>query len=212
MSFGYYVLVALGAYLLGSLPTGYLFGKSKGVDIRKAGSGNIGATNVFRLLGPTAGVSVLLVDFLKGFLACGLWVKLVWLLAGTPADAGGNIRERLSLVAGVCAILGHNYTCWLGFKGGKGVATTAGVMLAWLPGAFAIALATWGVTLAIWRIMSLASMAGAVALPVAVWLMGGKPLWIAVAAFLGVLAIYRHRSNIQRLLKGTEPKIGAKKP
>jgi len=210
VEFAGYIATAVAAYLLGSLPTGYLLGKAKGIDIRTTGSGNIGATNVFRALGKTAGLVVLLVDAAKGFLAC-------WLLAPTAAElvqshTGGQPMslEWLKIVAGVSAILGHNYTCWLGFKGGKGVATTAGVLLGLFPKAFPIALAVWLLVLALSRYVALASIAAAVALPFAVWFCGAGRNLTVLAALLGLLAIYKHRSNIQRLCHGTEHRIGRK--
>jgi acyl phosphate:glycerol-3-phosphate acyltransferase len=204
---GYVILVAVG-YLLGSIPTGYLVGRARGIDIRTAGSGNIGATNVFRILGKAAGASVLLADAAKGFLACWLLAALVagWLEPppGTPA----SLAERCKIIAGVAAILGHNYTCWLGFKGGKGVATTAGVLLALFPAAFLIGLGVWLVVFGLSRYVSLASIAAGLALPLAVWLVGGGLTLTCVAGLLGAMAIYKHKSNIQRLLNGTEHRFG----
>ncbi|MBI5387789.1 MAG: glycerol-3-phosphate 1-O-acyltransferase PlsY [Verrucomicrobia bacterium] len=203
------MVTVFAAYLLGSVPTGFLAGKARGLDIRTVGSGNIGATNVFRTLGKAAGAAVLLVDAAKGFFACWLVVRIAFGVFG-----GGNSRvtlEALRVVAGVAAILGHNYTCWLGFKGGKGVATTAGVLLALFPLAFAIGLGVWLAVFALGRIVSLASIAAAVALPVAVWVSGGSGTLIAVAGALGALAIFKHKANIQRLLNGTEHRFGRKK-
>jgi glycerol-3-phosphate acyltransferase PlsY len=212
MPFVRYIVTALAAYLVGSIPTGYLVAKAKGLDIRRVGSGNIGATNVFRALGKTAGLLVLLADAAKGFLAC-------WLIAAvadeTLGAAGGpqtSARERLSIVAGVAAILGHNYTCWLKFKGGKGIATTAGVLLALFPKAFALCLGVWLVVFAVGRFVSLASIAAAVALPFAVWFCGGSAVLVIVAVLLAALAIYKHKSNLQRLRNGTEPRFGQKNP
>jgi acyl phosphate:glycerol-3-phosphate acyltransferase len=207
-----YLIIALAAYLLGSLPTGYLAGRARGIDIRTVGSGNIGATNVFRALGKPAGILVLLVDAAKGFGACAWLAPAVAGLTNRGSSGSGLDPEHLALLAGVAAILGHNYTCWLRFKGGKGVATTAGVLLALFPKAFLIGLGVWLVVLALGRYVSLASMAAALALPFAVWLCHGSPLLIVGAALLGALAIYKHKGNIQRLLRGTEPRLGTKKP
>lgn len=214
MDFAAYVVTALAAYLLGSIPTGYLVAKGKGVDIRKAGSGNIGATNVFRILGRPAGVFVLLADAAKGWLACALIPLTAWELLGayplrasTPATPEAGL-----LVAGIFAILGHNYTCWLRFKGGKGVATTAGVLLAWTPPGFLLALAVWLAVFAAGRYVSLASIAAAISLPVATWLSGRSTTFIVVTAALGALAICKHKDNIKRLLNGTESRFGAKTP
>lgn len=205
-----YLAIALGSYLAGSIPTGFLAGKLKGVDIRSTGSGNIGATNVFRILGKPAGIAVLLIDALKGFLACDLGVRLV---AQLPfADLASIPGERLKIIAGICAVLGHNYTCWLRFKGGKGIATTAGVLIAWTPLAFLAVLGTWLAVFLASRYVSLASIAAAVALPFLVrWLHGPSPI-VWITAGLSVLAIYRHKANIQRLLNGTENRFGSKKP
>lgn len=196
-----YVAVALISYLLGSIPTGFMAGRLRGIDIRKVGSGNIGATNVLRILGKRAGITVLALDALKGFVACR-WVPLLF---------ASNPSEDLQIVAGLAAILGHNYTCWLKFKGGKGIATSAGVLLGWLPWGLAIVLVVWLIVFAASRYVSLASIAAAAALPPAAWLTSGSYRMLAVGALVGGLAIYKHRANIQRLLNGTEHRFGAKK-
>lgn len=196
---------------MGSLPTGFLAGRVRGIDIRTVGSGNIGATNVFRALGKTAGALVLLVDAAKGFLACWFLPRLALSLVSSPENIPGG-APALAMTAGVAAILGHNYTCWLGFKGGKGVATTAGVLLALFPKAFLMGLGVWLVVFALSRYVSLASIAAAIALPFAVWLSGAGRGLIILSIVLGSLAIYKHRSNIQRLLNGTEHRIGRPRP
>lgn len=211
MSFLSYGFVALGGYLAGSLPTGYLAGLTRGVDIRTIGSGNIGATNVFRALGPVAGALVLLVDAAKGFLACWFLPRLALGLLPAPSD-GPPDSSALAMTAGVAAILGHNYTCWLRFKGGKGVATTAGVLLALFPKAFLIALAVWLLVFALSRYVSLASISAAVALPFAVWFSRASAGLLILSILLAAMAIYKHRSNIQRLLNGTEHRLGRPKP
>ncbi len=196
-----FLLTAVVTYFVGSLPTGYLVAWAKGVDLRAHGSGNIGATNAFRVLGKGPGILVLLVDALKGAAAV-IWVPLLFADRLTP-----NAAAYLPLVAGIGAILGHNYTCWLRFKGGKGVATTAGVMGALLPWALVIALSTWFIVLLLSRYMSIASIVAAVALPVGtVFTTDNRALW-ALATVLGGLAIWRHRGNIQRLRAGTEPRF-----
>jgi acyl phosphate:glycerol-3-phosphate acyltransferase len=195
-----FVLTAVVSYLLGSIPTGYLVAKAKGVDIRAVGSGNIGATNVFRILGKTAGIFVLLVDALKGFAAC----RLVAFGPEAPSEAH-------QMVAGLSAILGHNYTCWLRFKGGKGVATTAGVLLALAPIGFAVALTTFLIVLGLSRYVSLSSISAAVVLPFGVWLAGGTTRMIGLMSLLSAMVIYKHRSNVKRLIEGTESRIGQKK-
>jgi glycerol-3-phosphate acyltransferase PlsY len=204
---GAYIVVIVASYFLGSVPAGFLAGKARGVDVRTVGSGNIGATNAFRVLGKTAGTVVLLADALKGF-AAARWTPL---LAVQLFPGAAPQRENLALVAGVAAILGHNFTCWLKFKGGKGIATSGGVVLAWAPLACLTALALWGVVFVMTKFVSLASIAAALVLPVAVWFWNGSLTMTAVMAALSALAIYKHKGNIQRLLQGTESRAGAKK-
>lgn len=201
-----YILTVLTAYLLGSIPTGFLMAKARGVDIRTVGSGNIGATNAFRILGTGPGLFVLLMDALKGWLAVQVATPLVALVVpGPPVD-------HLRIAAGIAVILGHNYTCWLRFKGGKGVATSAGVLVALVPVALLIILGVWILLFLATRYVSIGSMAAAFALPFATWFTTKHdPGLTAVAAGLGALVIYKHRRNIQRLLKGTENRIQFKK-
>jgi acyl phosphate:glycerol-3-phosphate acyltransferase len=205
-----YIVTALVAYLLGSIPTGFLFARSRGIDIRTVGSGNIGATNVLRTFGKPAGAFVFTIDALKGFVSCYFVGPIVYRLLG--GAVGSSTHEFLKVTGGLFAILGHNYTCWLKFKGGKGIATSAGVVLGLLPLAFAISFATWLIFLAITRYVSIASMAGAFVLPFAAWWpVRSSPTMIVVAAIIGMLAIYKHRTNIQRLLEGTESRIEKKR-
>ena len=204
-----YILVALIAYLLGSIPTGFLVAKARGVDIRTVGSGNIGATNVFRILGKPAGIFVLLADAAKGWLAVFVVAKLIsgWFFP----DAGSTSREWFAICAGVAAILGHNYTCWLYFKGGKGIATSAGVLTALVPGPLLIILSVWIIIFALTRYVSLASISSAFTLRFAAWAVGDSLTLILVTAALTSLAIYRHKTNIKRLIDGTESRITLKK-
>jgi acyl phosphate:glycerol-3-phosphate acyltransferase len=208
-----YLVTAVAAYLLGSIPTGYLVAKGRGIDIRTVGSGNIGATNVFRILGKPAGIFVLLVDALKGFLACQFVGALAyrWLVSGSGWDTASPVAELHKIIGGVCAILGHNYTCWLKFKGGKGIATSAGVILALLPLAMGIAFGAWLLLFLVTRYVSVASMGAAFVLPFAAWGTGYSRRMILVAAAIGALAIYKHRTNIQRLRAGTESRFGKKR-
>jgi glycerol-3-phosphate acyltransferase PlsY len=205
-----YILTALVAYLLGSIPTGFLVGKARGIDIRAIGSGNIGATNVFRALGIPAGVFVMFCDAAKGWIA--VKVAAVCLARWIDPAASQLSREWFCILAGVCVVLGHNYTCWLHFKGGKGIATSAGVLLELVPEALLIILAVFVIVLALTRIMSLASIAASFTLPFATWLRGGSLTMIIVTGALAVLAIYKHKANIRRLLNGTEGRIGVKTP
>jgi glycerol-3-phosphate acyltransferase PlsY len=199
----------LAAYFLGSIPTGFLVARAKGIDIRTVGSGNIGATNVFRHLGKPAGVLVLLVDALKGWLAVTVLSKLIG--AWIEPSAGALEMEWLAICAGVGAILGHNFTCWLHFKGGKGIATSAGALTALVPGPLLIILGVWIVVFALTRYVSLGSISAAVALPFACLLTRQSVTILVVTSVISALAIYKHKPNIKRLLAGTESRIGASK-
>ncbi len=194
----------MACYLLGSVPTGYLVGKAKGVDIRTVGSGNMGATNVFRVLGKAAGVFVLIVDGLKGYAACA-WVSVLVLKFMPVPD---NQVELIKIVAGISAVLGHNFTCWLKFKGGKGVATSAGIYFALAPAAAGIALGVWVVLFALTRYVSVASIAASIVLPAIVWIMSTSLVLQIFTTLLGLLVVIKHKGNIQRLMKGTENRIG----
>jgi glycerol-3-phosphate acyltransferase PlsY len=219
-----YILTALGAYLIGSIPTGFLVAKAKGIDIRAVGSGNIGATNAMRVLGKPAGIFVLLMDVAKGLLACfigGLICAWFWSLTHNgfrnynADDSVENLMpplERFALIAGIFAVLGHNYTCWLKFKGGKGIATTAGVYLALAPWALLIALGVFILAIVLTKYVSVGSITAAIALPATVWIMSPHNYFLGiVTTALGALAVYKHKSNIQRLMAGTENRFGQKK-
>ena len=201
-----YICLVVGAYLLGSIPTGYLVARAKGIDIRTVGSGNIGATNAFRVLGKPAGIFVLLADALKGFAACTLMANLVLRSFDVPTTLFDHaMTERV--IAGIVAVLGHNFTCWLRFKGGKGIATTAGVYCAVAPLAVSIALGLWILAFVTTRYVSIASIIAAIALPTAVWVTQSSiPLGIATTA-IGAMAIWKHKANIARLKAGTENRI-----
>jgi len=204
-----YILAAIAAYLLGSIPTGFLVAKARGVDIRTVGSGNIGATNVFRFLGKPAGIFVLFADALKGWLAVVVIRRVVTAFFHLPTDQ--MTQEWLAICAGVCAILGHNFTCWLHFKGGKGIATSAGVLTALVPLSLIIILSVWIVVFVITRYVSLASICASFTLPFAAWITHESVTMIAITAALAVLAIYKHKSNIKRLLNGTESRLALKR-
>jgi len=217
-----YIIVAIAAYLIGSIPTGFLVAKAKGIDIRSVGSGNIGATNAMRVLGKPAGIFVLLVDAAKGFVACylGIFICICYLNSFNglhSADFDSSVIDRamdslpdFPIIAGIFVVLGHNYTCWLKFKGGKGIATTAGVYLALAPVALGIALAVFILTILITRYVSVGSLIAAVALPMAVWFTKENLFLRIVTIAFGAMAIFKHRKNIQRLMAGTESRIGEK--
>jgi glycerol-3-phosphate acyltransferase PlsY len=210
------VLVPL-AYVLGSVPFGLIVGLARGIDPRKAGSGNIGATNVGRLLGGKFFALVFTLDLLKGLLPA---LAASWIVHRRGEVADGR-TYALWLLVGFAAIAGHMFSLFLKFKGGKGVATSAGVMLGvWpyytIPAVAAIAM--WGIVFTIWRIISLASMAGAVAFPIAyaiVWgtrgeLLGQRWPLLAFSVLVGAMVVWKHRSNIARLRAGTEPRFAGK--
>jgi glycerol-3-phosphate acyltransferase PlsY len=192
-------------YLLGSFPTGYLMGRARGIDVRRHGSGNIGATNVGRVLGRNWGFAAFGCDFAKGFAALFLLR-----IDAFPLDSSWSV-ELLLVLCGVAAVLGHNYTPWLGFKGGKGVATSAGVLAALLPVALFIVFSIWAVEVLITRYVSLGSVLAAVALPVVtVFLYKGEWVYFGLACLICVLVVWSHRSNIRRLLAGKESKLGSR--
>lgn len=203
---GWLLLLPVAAYLCGSVPCGFLAAKLiRGVDIRETGSGNIGATNAARVLGFKYFPLLVLLDLAKGFLPT--------LAARLLAPAGAYNPAPLVIATGLAAILGHVFPLYLGFKGGKAVATSGGVFLALSPWAVLIAGAAWGLVFALTRYVSLASITAAVALPVSVWLLaaeslGSGALLAAFATLGGLLVIYLHRANIRRLLAGTENRIG----
>ena len=201
------LITLIFAYLAGSLPTGFLVARAMRVDITQVGSGNIGATNVFRVLGKGPGALVLIVDLLKGALA--VLVAPMLAAAMTPTDS-----LALPALAALGAVLGHNYTCWLGFKGGKGVATSAGAMAALIPPAFGVTVITWLLVFFLSRYVSMASIAAALILPVAtIFTVSGPTRWplVAFTSALAALAVWRHRANIERLRAGTEHRFGKSK-
>jgi glycerol-3-phosphate acyltransferase PlsY len=207
------LITAFAAYLLGSIPSGYLAGRAKGLDIRAMGSGNIGATNAFRILGKTWGAAVLLADAFKGWFAAAMLPVIVCKIFD-PAllNVPEASRDYLNIIAAISVILGHNYTCWLKFKGGKGIATSAGVLLALVPWALVISLSTWIIVCKLTRYVSVGSIAASAVLPFATWLVHRYSMrMVVITAVMGVLAIYKHKANIVRLMNGTENKMGQKR-
>lgn len=202
MSNFWIITTAVAGYLLGSLPFGYLVARARGVDIFKVGSGNPGATNVKRILGAKAGNTVLVLDVLKGAVATG-WPMLPFVHT--------EHQWILSLIGVVGAVLGHAFSVFTRFKGGKSVATAGGGLVVLIPGACGIAAVTWLVVFYAFRYVSLASILAAVAVIVASWLLHYH---LAVSIIVTVLAgfiILRHHENIKRLLNGTESRF-VKKP
>jgi len=197
------------SYLCGSLPSGLWLGRVlRGVDVRTIGSGNLGATNVYRSLGPGIGVATLLLDVAKGALP-------VWLLPGSALGAGfPGGPEWCRLAAGFAAIAGHVWTVFAGFKGGKGVATTAGVLLALSPPAFAAFLVVFVATVAISRFISLGSILGSLAFAVTLALAtpgGARSATFGFGVLVAAVVILRHRENISRLLEGKERRFSFRK-
>lgn len=200
------VLAILAGYLLGSIPFSLVVGKiSKGIDPRNHGSGNLGAANTFRTLGAGSGVAVLLLDVSKGAMGT-LAGSLLW-------RSGVGLRETdLMLIGGLAAVCGHIWTVFASFKGGKGVATAAGMFLSIAPLAFAFSLAAWVLMVAVWIHISLGSIVGSVVLPVAVYFTSAKKAegWesmFVVSLAVTVLVLVAHRNNIRRILNGTERKF-----
>jgi acyl phosphate:glycerol-3-phosphate acyltransferase len=205
-----FALVALVAYLLGSIPSGYVAGRIAGVDVRKVGSGNVGATNVTRVLGKRFGYPVFVIDFGKGLAAVAMGLMIAKAAQSTP-----KVVDLCAACAAIFAVIGHSYSIWLGFKGGKGVATSLGSLfgLNWI--AAAIVCVVWIVAFQLTRYVSLSSIAAAIALPVTVATMLflkqlQTPILLYFAVFLATIIVLRHRSNLSRLLKGTEPRFARK--
>jgi glycerol-3-phosphate acyltransferase PlsY len=219
------------AFLLGSIPFGLIIAKTQGVNIREHGSGNIGATNVLRVLGKKYGISCLLLDALKGFIPTVIAISLIRFdgmanpMAITALACCGQefpVRNAqiFQVIAGLCAILGHNYSPWVGFKGGKGIATSAGVLIAMMPAAIVILIVVWGLTFLTTRYVSLASIIAAASLPLITlsgsWFHGKiqDGTWnqalFTFSLIIAALAIWKHRSNIARLRDGTEHRFTRK--
>ena len=164
---------------------------------------------MLRTLGKRAGIFVLLMDALKGWVAVVVLTRLILPLFGLPSDVAA--REPGEIIAAVCAILGHNYTCWLQFRGGKGIATSAGVLLALVPWALITILSIWIIVFFLTRYVSLGSIAASAALPIASWATQESLTKVIVTGAMGALALYKHKGNFQRLLAGTEPRFTRRK-
>jgi glycerol-3-phosphate acyltransferase PlsY len=209
---GYAAFVLIVAYLLGSIPTGYWLGKLlKGIDIREHGSKSTGATNVLRTLGKGPAVVTLLIDILKG--ATAVWFARwfytqVNFVAAPPNLTLGQWLPWITTLAALMAVLGHSRSIWIQFTGGKSAATGLGVLLAmaWQVGLGIFIV--FGLTLAAFRIVSLGSIAAAVAAMILMWVFQQPLAYQLVAVVGGLFVIWRHQANIQRLLAGTEPRLG----
>lgn len=205
-----YVLVFIGSYVIGSVPWGYLIGRLHGKDIRQLGSGNIGATNVTRVIGPFSGKICFALDLLKGFFP--VLIVSMMIKKGTIEDYNGLIQ----IIAALGAVIGHIFSVFLKFKGGKGVSTSAGALLAMAPPAFLISGVVWVVVFLLSRYVSLASIAAAAVLPVSATFISLAKLYpispyiLIFLYILAAVAILRHTSNIKRLLNGTENRFDKK--
>jgi acyl phosphate:glycerol-3-phosphate acyltransferase len=202
--------LALG-YFCGSIPFGYFAGKLRGIDIREHGSKNIGATNVIRVCGKGIGIPVFLLDVLKGWFPA--WFTQQQLIHG---GASAMMVSTLGILAGVAAVLGHNYTCWLKGRGGKGVASSLGMLLGCTPVAGLIGFGSWALVTFTTKYVSLGSIVAAIVVPSSLAIMMARseewnPVLLGFVTLLGIVMVWRHRPNIQRLLAGTESKIGQKK-
>jgi acyl phosphate:glycerol-3-phosphate acyltransferase len=212
-----YLIVAAVAYLLGSIPFGYLLVRIfRGEDIRQTGSGNIGATNVVRSGAKGLGIATLALDAIKGALAVGLAA----LVAGSKYNLCGDFFQhpcapalRLMSLAAICAVLGHVFPVWLRFKGGKGVATALGAFCVLFPKVILVSLVIFILVVAITRYVSLGSILGAIAFPVAAYFMQNAD-WLSLflASGVSLIIVLKHHQNISRLLAGTENRFGGSKP
>ena len=189
----------VAAYFFGAIPFGLIISRSQGVDIRALGSGNIGATNVYRVMGKNWGLFTFFLDALKGFIPAYFFVE--W----------SGSHETVGVYCGLMAIIGHSFPIYLRFKGGKGVATSAGMLLGVAPFSVGIGLISWIVFMVLFRYVSLASILATLIVSVTVWMRDAQPLisqWLIT--LLSLLIIWLHRANIERLFKGTENRFGKK--
>jgi acyl phosphate:glycerol-3-phosphate acyltransferase len=194
-------LLLLAAYLIGAFPSSYVVAKlARGIDLRQHGSGNLGATNAYRVLGWKAATPVFILDIFKGWLPPFYFPRI-----------DGNDRWEWALAYGAMAIVGHVFSVYVRFKGGKGVATGAGVFLALAPLAVLITTIIWTSLVVITRTVSIGSIAAAAALPIAVALLDDRRLVLVLAVALAAFVIYAHRANIKRLMRGEEPSFRKRK-
>jgi len=202
-----YLIAAVVGYMLGSCPTGFIVSRAYGIDIRKHGSGNIGATNVLRVLGKKVGYLVFALDAAKGLVA----VTLAYFIAHTLQPNFTHLG-LIGIAAGVACVLGHTFPVWLGFRGGKGVATSAGVLLGLMPIAVGSVFVVWLLLFQITRYVSVASIGAAISLPIFVLLylhfrmLTGVSL-LPFSILIAAVVIWRHRSNMQRLFQGKEQRF-----
>ena len=207
-----YIVGIIISYLIGGIPFGYLIAVIKGVDIRTQGSGNIGATNVGRVLGKKYGLIIFILDLLKGFLV----VLLVPAAVSSAVNISTTTGNLLAVLCGFCAVLGHAFPVYLKFKGGKAVATSFGVFIWLVPISIAIAFGVWLLTVIVTRYVSLGSMIGSLSLVGIIVIVVDSPFGdniylLAMSVAVAILIIARHTSNIQRIIAGTEKKVFSEK-
>lgn len=209
-AFYYFIIVGALSYFCGAIPWAFIIGKINGIDIRQHGSGNVGATNVMRTLGKKWGVLCFILDFLKGFIPV-LFARIL------SSNLSANAFEHLPIIAGAATVIGHIFPVFLGFKGGKGVATSAGVLFALSPLCLLASALVWVVFFYSFRYVSVASIVSAIALPIIAIIFNRfgiernpQPI-LALFLALAILSLIRHRENIRRLIEGTENKFEKKK-
>ena len=221
MEFPYLICSALvlASYIVGSLPFGFWISKSLGVDIRNQGSGNIGATNVLRTLGRKVGITVLILDISKGFLPVLIGSIIIFNQLPDSMLDKEEIEGTIYVLLAIGAILGHNYTFWLGFKGGKGIATSAGAIMPFLPEVLIGSTLVWILVFFLSRYVAIASIAAAFSIPILTVSLDHNYLFpdinsswpvISFGIIASIMAVWRHRSNIQRLIKGEEDQFERK--
>lgn len=197
------ILGVFAAYLIGSIPTAYIFGRIfRGIDIREFGSGNVGATNVFRVIGRLPGIIVLVIDVLKGFL-CVTYIASFFLLHAATVQR----PELYRVFVGMAVIAGHNWTIFLRFKGGKGVATSAGVVIGLVPKIFLLGFLAWSIAFSITGYVSAASIIASISVPLFTLIFGEPAEIIIFMSILCLVIVYRHKANIKRLKNGEEKRI-----
>ena len=221
MEFPYLICttLVLASYIVGSLPFGFWISKFLGVDIRNQGSGNIGATNVLRTLGRKVGITVLILDISKGFLPVLIGSIIIFNQLPDSMLDKEEIEGTIYVLLAIGTILGHNYTFWLGFKGGKGIATSAGAIMPFLPEVLIGSLFVWILFFFLSRYVAIASIAAAFSIPILTVSLDHNYLFpdinsswpvISFGIIASIMAIWRHRSNIQRLIKGEEDQFERK--
>jgi glycerol-3-phosphate acyltransferase PlsY len=210
MKLGIYIAAILMNYLIGSIPFAYIIPKKiSGKDIRMIGSGNVGATNVYRAIGPIWGVVVFLLDMLKGYVAAYLSTLIITKEQFTIKLSGFSVNHEIILLSVVLwSVIGHVFPIFLGFRGGKGVSTSCGVFICLIPRAMEVTMVIWIIVTSISRYVSLGSMIGAIFFPILVYLFGGSKIMMGFSLLIALFIILTHIGNIKRIISGQELRIG----